>query len=776
MNTDRRFRRLVFTASLLAILTYAVADEAWAFGLIAISLALIGWTITERRAGRAIPRALIALSIMLAILWAVTSGLREGLNVAHFCQFTIAVLVIKAYDRRTSADLGQFVMLALFLSIGALLTSNSLWMAIALVPTLLYAVAAAVAYQFHLGRAAARRALPVRGGAGVAIAPERGLGLAPGLAPRGSSGGAPVRGVGRAIALGWAAVVAISLAVFVLFPRNIGADSFGRWGNAGVGMVTGFSSEVKLGEGGFISSSPVTVLDLTVRTPDGMLLGSPLETYYLRGAVLDEYLDGKWTASASARQNLQLLPANLEFLIADRGRGAEGPDRLRSSSITLDVMIRNARAEGFHLFTVWRPRVIKFESSAGIRYGPTDGVITRSGQSGRVRYSVTCEPVESSAAIPLGAVRHETSFPSEPIGRLAADILRAAGLDPDPATRPIEDDAAAASAIERYFDTDFVYTLDIASVPRGMDPIEWFLFERREGHCEYYASAMVALCRSVGINSRVVTGFVATEYNDASHHYIVRESNAHAWVEVEVVPPRATFTTGDGGELVRRDQTQGQWQTRDPTPSGEFQRIHRPEPTIASQVRGLFEAVNYAWITSIVAFDDTTRTSLVSAMRIDTSAIDQWAEDAGRRIRNGGPRLLAQALTNALIASISTVLIGVAIIFGWPALRTALRLAVLPRILALWHRLRRSSPTMRDASLARAGFYARLLAALARRGQPKPEWQPPLQHAGTISPAAIAPAAARVAEAFYRVRFGQRALSAEESSEVRKDLDTIERA
>ena len=94
MNDDIRFRWLVFTAAMLAIFTYAVADESWIFGGLALALAVIGWNVTERRGGRAVPRALIATAIVLAILWAIASGLREGLNVAHFCQFTIAVLVI----------------------------------------------------------------------------------------------------------------------------------------------------------------------------------------------------------------------------------------------------------------------------------------------------------------------------------------------------------------------------------------------------------------------------------------------------------------------------------------------------------------------------------------------------------------------------------------------------------------------------------------------------------------------------------------------------------
>lgn len=735
MNDDRRFRRLVFAAALLSIFTYAVADESWALGVLAITLAVVGWTLTERRAGRAVPRALIALAIIVAIGWAIASGLRDGLNVAHFCQFTIAVLVIKAFDRRTSADLGQFVMLSLFLSIGALLTSNSLWMAMALLPTLLYCVAAGVAYQFHLGRAGARRALP------------RSTTRTPARAPA-----APARipGVSRLLGLGWIATGAIAMFVFLLFPRSIGADSFGRWGNASVGMVTGFTSEVNLGEGGLISTSAVPVLDLTVRAPDGQVLGAPEETYYLRGAVLDEYDHGKWRASSAPVQS-QLLPGGLDFSLSG-GPGSSLP-RASGSQIELDIMVRNARSEDFHLFTLWRPRRIQFESQARIQYTEPNLVITRRGQSGRVRYTVQCEPLGSYSDAASGAQRTVATFNSRPIAELAASILREGGLDPDPRTRSLEDDAAAAARIERFFGTGFSYTLDITRVPNGRDPIEWFLLDHQQGHCEYYASAMVALCRSVGINARVVTGFVATEFNDATRHYVVRESNAHAWVEVEVAP--------------------GLWQTRDPTPSGEFRRIHRPDPTILSQIRGVFEAINYAWITSVVAFDDTTRASFVSAMQIDTTSIDAWAEEAGRRIRSGGSALIGRALQNALMVGVGTALLGITLVYGAPAIRTLLW----PRLVMMWLRLRRGSTApARAARLAESGFYARLLGILSRRGLAKPSWRPPLDHARSIESPALAAPASRVAEAFYRVRYGRAELTPEDHAGIAADLVALGRA
>jgi transglutaminase-like putative cysteine protease len=87
-----------------------------------------------------------------------------------------------------------------------------------------------------------------------------------------------------------------------------------------------------------------------------------------------------------------------------------------------------------------------------------------------------------------------------------------------------------ADAIESFLIRTYGYTLDLAP-PASDNPIDDFLFNAKQGHCEYFASSMVLLLRSQGIPSRLVTGFLGAEYNPIEGYYIVRQSNAHAWVE-----------------------------------------------------------------------------------------------------------------------------------------------------------------------------------------------------------------------------------------------------
>jgi len=106
-----------------------------------------------------------------------------------------------------------------------------------------------------------------------------------------------------------------------------------------------------------------------------------------------------------------------------------------------------------------------------------------------------------------------------------------------------------AVALERYLRTHYAYTLELPRTPHS-DPLAHFLFERKKGHCEYFASSMAVMLRAVHIPSRLVTGFRGGEFNDVTGQYVVRASDAHSWVEV--------YFPGSG------------WVSFDPTPGGNL--------------------------------------------------------------------------------------------------------------------------------------------------------------------------------------------------------------
>lgn len=98
-------------------------------------------------------------------------------------------------------------------------------------------------------------------------------------------------------------------------------------------------------------------------------------------------------------------------------------------------------------------------------------------------------------------------------------------------TNNIAPPLAKAVALEKYLRTEYSYTFDTVLDENDSIPLEKFLFETREGHCEYFASAMTLMLRTLNIPARLVTGFSATNHNPLTGYYEVRGLDAHAWVE-----------------------------------------------------------------------------------------------------------------------------------------------------------------------------------------------------------------------------------------------------
>lgn len=106
---------------------------------------------------------------------------------------------------------------------------------------------------------------------------------------------------------------------------------------------------------------------------------------------------------------------------------------------------------------------------------------------------------------------------------LARDIAADAG-----ATTPFD----VAVAIQDDLRTRIRYVEDIAEPPAGADVVDHVLFKTREGYCEYYASAMVVMLRSLDIPARIVAGYYPAAYDEGEAGFLYRQRNAHAWVEV----------------------------------------------------------------------------------------------------------------------------------------------------------------------------------------------------------------------------------------------------
>ena len=276
------------------------------------------------------------------------------------------------------------------------------------------------------------------------------------------------------------------------------------------------------------------------------------------------------------------------------------------------------------------------------------------------------------------------------------------------------------AAVENYLRSHFAYTLKLTGKPGG-DPLAHFLFETRAGHCEYFASAMAIMLRTLGIPTREVNGFLPGEYNDLAGDYIVRASDAHSWVEV--------YFPGTG------------WRTFDPTPPGA-----ESEGGIFSRIGQYMDWFELTWNEWVINYDFVHQIQLAQTMQRSTR---NWTENARRwytREQEKGRRWMKSWNSGlGLLIPLAIVLFLLALRFDW--------VVVLARRLWLSWQLR-SPELARSNPLLASRLYGELLYLLERRGFAHQPTQTPFEFAAAVSQPRVAPAVFEFTQCYTRARFG----------------------
>lgn len=131
--------------------------------------------------------------------------------------------------------------------------------------------------------------------------------------------------------------------------------------------------------------------------------------------------------------------------------------------------------------------------------------------------------VFTTRALSAAARRRDTRLPPDRNPRTVAFAVELRRSHP-------EDGSLVQAVLEMFSREEFFYTL--TPPPLGENSVDEFLFDTRRGFCGHYASAFATLMRAAGIPARIVTGYHGGTYNPYAGYWIVRQSNAHAWVEI----------------------------------------------------------------------------------------------------------------------------------------------------------------------------------------------------------------------------------------------------
>ena len=116
------------------------------------------------------------------------------------------------------------------------------------------------------------------------------------------------------------------------------------------------------------------------------------------------------------------------------------------------------------------------------------------------------------------------------------------------------------NTVNRFFNTEFQYSLELTRRGKSKTPLSAFLLESRSGHCEYFATATALLLRSVGIPTRYAVGYSVQELSKLEKQYIVRSRNAHAWTQVYINDRWQAFDTTPASWIAFENRRSSNWQ------------------------------------------------------------------------------------------------------------------------------------------------------------------------------------------------------------------------
>ncbi len=516
-------------------------------------------------------------------------------------------------------------------------------------------------------------------------------------------------------------VFVLAGAMFLAIPR-IGVGFFFR-GKGGLNMV-GFSDGVKLGGHGRLKDDATVVM--RVEVGDTRLRGRNAPPVYWRGSAFDLYQRGQWTRSKRApgsQLRIERLTKTRERRYLpwpsrtydDYGLGA-----LLEASAYQDIWLEPIGADV--LFAASSP--VAFEVDVPFRgHRPSEerNDEIRLRHDGPLHYrawsALTAPAPAALAAAPAGPATLPRGYevylqlPPEITPRtraLAVEITAGATTDYERANR-----------IRDWLVANLDYSTDMED-PGRQEPIDFFLFTRRAGHCEYFASAFSVLARAAGVPTRNVNGFLGGEWNEYDGYIAVRAGDAHAWNEV--------YFAGQG------------WVTYDATPPGVADRLGRGGSGWRAKIRRWFDSLRFQWNKWVIDYDLYQQLELFRSI--------------GRKFSGGARSMKAMASTikrwfarHAIVLSTVTG-VGLVALGAW-----------------LWRRRRRWPGAVSERARVRselALIYDRAARRLARRGYRRDPATTPRELARDLVRRGVdgAPELAELTELYYAAEWGGTASAA----------------
>ena len=380
--------------------------------------------------------------------------------------------------------------------------------------------------------------------------------------------------------------------IFLVMPRWGGAKNT-QGAPTGTRHLTGFSDQVRLGQMGEILENDNLVMTIELLDARDRAI-QPVNEPYWRGVTLVRYSNGRWVREET---NESTVIAHTEF-----------PNLSDDMRIRQHVKLEASASDVvFAMPPVWG---VRGRRSLDMVFNTRDGSLLLNEQ----RRSDAGEPPLPRGSFEYDVFTSTNRNDPQPLERFPTrsrlQELKEVPFELRDTLREFADkvlkDAPGTSAEEtarrlesHLRDTGgFYYSLRMQPPAAKQDPVIDFLYNRKEGHCEYFASALALLLRSRGIPARLVNGFKGGDWNELVRVTNVREKHAHSWVEALV------GKTANG--LPR-------WILLDATPGVEREAVAARVGGVTPQFRTLSDALRHIWVFYVSGFDQERQDRLIYA-------------------------------------------------------------------------------------------------------------------------------------------------------------------
>jgi len=528
-----------------------------------------------------------------------------------------------------------------------------------------------------------------------------------------------------------ASVLALGILIFFVIPRF--TTGYLSALSLQPALMTGFSDNVALGEIGKIQKNTSVVMRIAVE-------GDPkrAQGVHWRGVALTTFDGTRWFTPLR-NENVVLANPEGDYVLGFAGlfRGAFYPLHY---TVLMEPLATDAIFIASHAESVRGHFGEESTHSDGLAHGhyllidQTGSVFNAAHNGMKIRY-------EGRSLLPLTSESELRKASSSYPPRLRETYLQLPPLDPriralaEKTTSSSTNEYDKVLSLQRYLISHYSYTLDLTGSPTD-DPLAEFLFERRSGNCEYFASAMAVMLRGIGIPARYVTGFLSGEYNDVGGDYIVRESDAHAWVEV--------FFPDYG------------WITVDPTPPA-----NAPRSGLLDTLSRYWDWFQFAWGEWVINYDFAHQLTL--GQNLEKSSRN-WGDRARHMYREKERAALARLLALDHRLEASRYLLPGALLFLLVILAALRGRSMIRYVAARWSlRARRRGDL--TAGLA-ALEYSEMLRLLEKRGWQKSPSQTAREFASSLPLGNLAAPVAQLTELYQSARFGSHPARIEQMSSL----------